>query len=179
MWDESERTILERLDEALRGPTVRAGLDALARRAAARLAAAPDEPHAWEPVPLGIYGDALPEGIRSSWVFVLRRGTETGAERHPNSHQRMASYRGRGDFQIWEGGTWRSHPLDSDPGAALERRWVSIPVGVYHQGVVPKTDWVVVSFHTAGVNELIEERGDPAAAVADRRRLYQPGGGGA
>ena len=52
MWNENERIILEALDRSLRRPTVRASLDALARRAAAKLAAAPHEPHSWESVPL-------------------------------------------------------------------------------------------------------------------------------
>jgi hypothetical protein len=55
---------------------------------------------AWEPIPLSIYGNALPAMIRSIWVFILRAGTNTGAERHPNSHQRMMSFEGSGDMQI-------------------------------------------------------------------------------
>jgi hypothetical protein len=55
---------------------------------------------AWEPIPLSIYGNALPAMIRSSWVFILRAGTNTGAERHPNSHQRMMSFEGSGDMQV-------------------------------------------------------------------------------
>ena len=53
---------------------------------------------AWAPIPLAIYGAALPSGIRSSWVFVLRSGATTGAERHPNSHQRMMSFEAIGEF---------------------------------------------------------------------------------
>jgi hypothetical protein len=127
---------------------------------------------AWEPVPLSAYGSALPEAIRSSWVFILRAGAATGAERHPNSHQRVMSYRGGGDLQVWADGRWHSTVLTSDPRAPLEARWVSIPVNVWHQGVVPDANWVVVSFHTVPAEELIEERPDPADSGLTRQRKY-------
>ena len=137
-----------------------------------KLAADRGAPLAWEPVPLDWYGRELPEGIRSSWVFLLSANTATGAERHPNSHQRMMSYRGNGDFQVWGDDGWRSCLLDGDPQGDLERRWISIPRNVFHQGIVPAEDWVVVSFHTAPAAELIEERGDPRKAEATSRRRY-------
>ena len=49
--------------------------------------------------------------VQSSWMFVLRRGVTTGAERHPNSRQRMVSWEGSGDFQVHDGPGWRSHLL--------------------------------------------------------------------
>jgi hypothetical protein len=85
----------------------------------------------------------------------------TGAERHPNSRQRMVSWSGGGDFQVHDGARWQSHRLVSDPAAPLERRWVSIPPDTWHQGVVADADWLVVSFHTVAAAELIEERPDP------------------
>src|SRR5207249_1597152 len=99
----------------------------------------------------------------------LRTGTTTGAERHPNSHQRMMSFRGTGDMQTGGDGRWQTNALISDRGAELEQKWVSIPENVWHQAVVPDADWVVVSFHTVPAEELIEERPD----VADRRRTQQ------
>ena len=42
-----------------------------------------------EVVPLEVFGGGLPESIRSCWIFVIRPGASTGAERHPNSHQRL------------------------------------------------------------------------------------------
>jgi len=113
---------------------------------------------AWEPLPLSIYGQSLPPFIRSSWVFILRAQTATGAERHPNSQQRMMSYRNVGDMQTGGPGRWQSNPLVSDPAADLQKRWISIPVNVWHQCVVPDANWVVVSFHTVPAEELIEER---------------------
>src|SRR6185369_13261358 len=98
---------------------------------------------AWESVPLSVYGSSVPAGIQSSWVFILRAGATTGAERHPNSHQRVMSYRGWGDLQTMVAGQWRSSELVSDPQMPLLRRWASIPVGVWHQAVVPQQNWVV------------------------------------
>jgi hypothetical protein len=92
---------------------------------------------------------------------VLRRGVTTGAERHPNSRQRMFSLSGGGDFQVHDGTRWTSHFLVTDRRAPLEERWVSIPPNTWHQGVVGEKDWLVVSFQTAAPGELIEERPDP------------------
>jgi hypothetical protein len=74
---------------------------------------------AWEPIPLSVYGESLPAFIRSSWVFVLRAWATTGAERHPNSHQRMMSFRGIGDLQTGDDGHWQSNLLISNREAVV------------------------------------------------------------
>lgn len=56
--------------------------------------------------------------------------------------------------------------------APLMTRWLSIPVNVRYQAVVPERDWVVVSFHTVPAAELIEERPDSANPVQTIRRHY-------
>jgi hypothetical protein len=137
-------------------------LRSICTRVLATLARGPREIEAWESVPLDLYGAVLSPEIRSSWVFVLRRGVTTGAERHPNSRQRMVSWSGDGDFQVHNGERWKSHRLVSDPSAPLEERWISIPPETWHQGVVGDRDWLVVSFHTVAAEDLIEERPDPA-----------------
>ena len=165
-----ERRVLEELDGALRSARARAAIAAIVARVDRDLADKPTEAlMAWEPVPLDTY-DGLPDDVRSSWVFVLRAGAVTGAERHPNSRQRMTSWRGGGDFQTKPGERWRSHPMRSEPDAPFEERWISIPPGVWHQGVVGDEDWAVVSFQTAAVDELIEER--PAEGGATVSRNY-------
>lgn len=161
-WPAAERRMLETLDAAVREPRARRAIDALADRLLAQLDADPSAAMTWAPVALDVYA-ALPTGIRSSWVFVLRRAASTGAERHPNSHQRVMSLRGSADLRTWEtraGGRdeWRSHVLTSDPQASLEARWLSIPVNVWHEPVVGGAHWTVVSFHTVEAAELIEER---------------------
>ena len=155
--------MLEALDAAIRAPEAAAALQPIADRVLAALARSPGEIEAWEAVPLSTYGVALAPEIRSSWVFVLRRGATTGAERHPGSRQRMMSWSGGGDFQVHDGERWVSHRLDGDPSASLKRRWISIPPETWHQGVVDlDQDWLVVSFHTVPAEELIEERPDPS-----------------
>src|SRR5437867_6948381 len=106
-----ERRTLSVLDRLVGSEAVRGRIDAAASRLERRLQADPGAPMAWETVPLSLYDPGLPGTIRSSWVFVLRAGAATGAERHPNSHQRTLSYRGTGIFKTMEGGRWRSHFL--------------------------------------------------------------------
>src|SRR5262249_24535099 len=103
-------------------------------------------------------------------VFILRAGADTGAERHPNSHQRMLTIAGSGDLMTDVVSApndveseseieWQSNVLASDQDAPLESRWISIPQNVWHRPVISKdADWVVVSFHTVPAEELIEER---------------------
>jgi hypothetical protein len=112
---------------------------------------------AWQPLPLNAYR-SLPEEIASSWVFVLRANCSSGAERHPNSIQRMMSFGGSGDMRIWDGRRWVSHVMPSAAEAPLSQRWISIPRNVWHRPVMGSEDWVVLSFHTASDADLIEER---------------------
>jgi hypothetical protein len=171
----SERALLKSLDAILRRDAVRAQIQPIVRRVARKLAQDRTALMAWEPIPLTTFGDALLPGIRSSWVFILRAGANTGAERHPNSHQRMMSFQGTGDLQVRAGleSSWQSNVLVSDSEAPLERRWISIPQNVWHQPVVPEgDDWVVVSFHTVPAEELIEERPDAAETGRTRQRRY-------
>jgi hypothetical protein len=164
-----ERLLLEALDGILRSPAVHSQINQIVERVRRKPASEPTAAMAWEPIPLSIYGESLPAVIRSSWVFILRAGATTGAERHPNSHQRMISYRATGDLQTGREGNWQSHPLVSVPGASMEQRWISVPPNVWHQAVVGDRDWVVVSFHTVPAHELIEER----PAVEDASRTHQ------
>lgn len=154
----SERRILEALDGLVRQAPVRGVLDAVVRHLDDKLGADPSLAMAWEPLDLSIYQGPLPPGIRSSWVFVLRANSVSGAERHPNSIQRVMSYRGSADLQTKPGEQWISNRLVSGRNLALEARWLSIPAGVWHQGVMGSGNWAVVSFHTVAEGELIEER---------------------
>jgi len=167
-----ERSFLEKLDVLVAPSTVRDYLAQVVERITRRLAQETTSAMAWEPLPLEIYGSDLPPFISSSWVFVLRAAAITGAERHPNSHQRMMSLRGAGDIQTGGEGRWQSNPLVSNVDAELLRRWASIPPNVWHQAVVPSQDWSVVSFHTAAAEELIEERLDAGNAAVTYQRRY-------
>ena len=59
--------------------------------------------------------------------------------------------------------------IASDGRAALGRRWVTIPAGTWHQVVVRGGHWVVLSFHTALAEDLIEERPRRDGPTGERR----------
>ncbi len=164
-----ERQLLEELDSILHQHSIRAAIDPIASHVEQELSRNPAALMGWQPIPLSVYGHTLPADIASSWLFILRAKATTGAERHPNSHQRVMSYRGRGDLETVVDGQWMPNELISDPHAPLLRRWASIPVNVWHQAVVPEENWIVVSFHTVPSHELIEERPNPA----DARHMVQ------
>ncbi len=170
--DKRERKIIQILDALVNQEPARAAIDPIVVRVERKLAQDSEVSLAWESVPLAAYGEELPDVISSSWVFVLRARANSGPERHPNSRQRMMSYRGSGDLQIWNGERWLSNLLVSDVEAAVEKRWISIPPDTWHQAVVPQENWAVVSFHTVPEKELIEERPDPSDTEFTRRRTY-------
>jgi hypothetical protein len=172
MLDDNEFAILRHLDGLLRTKPTRDAIDRIVARVESALQADPSAPLAWEPIPVSLYLGELPDGIQSSWVFILRGDSASGAERHPNSHQRVTAYRGVGDLQIRVGEVWESHLLTDDPQAPLLSRWASIPPYTWHQAVVSGPNWVVVSFHTASEDELIEERPDPEEVELSVRRHY-------
>jgi hypothetical protein len=153
-----ERKFIELLDSAVLDKKIKFQLDSIVDRVEKTLENDPNSLMAWEPIPLEIYNRQLTSEIKSSWVFILRKNTTTGAERHPNSIQRMMSYKGHGDFQTKPNKNWDSNFLESDFEGKIEKRWISIPINTWHQGIVGEENWVVISFHTAGVLELIEER---------------------
>jgi len=165
-----EQSLLETLDRVVCAEEMRTQLQPIVERVHTELARMPDALMTWEPLPLALLGDRLPAAIRSAWIFVLRAGTDTGAERHPNSHQRMMTLAGVGDMKTDAKGlpnevkteseiVWRSNLLTSESNAPLNQRWISIPPNVWHRPVIPKgAHWVVISFHTVPASELIEER---------------------
>jgi hypothetical protein len=168
-----ERTRLESIEIALRSDTVREQIRPIIERVRAELTRKNEALMTWEPIPLTVFGRALPREIRSAWVFVLRAGADTGAERHPNSHQRMMTFEGSGDMRTEEGGQWRSNVLVSNPEASLEQRWISIPQNVWHRPVVgAEGDWTVVSFHTVPAEELIEEKQDESSQDGTKQMKY-------
>lgn len=161
------------LEERIADPTVAACLLVVADELRAELSMAPDQPKStFRAVPLTTYG-ALPDEIRSSWVFALRGGTFYPPERHPNSIQRMFAVGTTGWFDTWsetgsEGG-WITHELT--PGGA----GLSIPVNAWHRLTEQPDDWAVVSFHTAAETELIEIVGDPETGEIRSTGTYVPG----
>jgi hypothetical protein len=179
-----ERARLEELDAVVQSNEVRAKINPVVDRVCAALAQKTAPLMTWEPIPLETFGQKLPSEIRSGWVFVLRAGADTGAERHPNSHQRMMTLHGTGDMRVQalhgESSTgralsaWQSNVLVSERSAPLERRWISIPPNVWHRPVVGKdADWVVVSFHTVPAEKLIEEKLDEAEGELRQKKYVE------
>ncbi|MGD0779219.1 MAG: hypothetical protein ABR954_00315 [Dehalococcoidales bacterium] len=164
--------ILQILDTIVRQQSIISLLEQLIVRVEKKLSSDRGALLSWETVPLEVFSKTLPNTIKSSWVFVLRANSCTGAERHPNSHQRMISFHGSGDLQVWDGEKWCSNLLVSDTSAQIEKRCLSIPPTTWHQAVVPENNWVVVSFHTVLANELIEERPDPNDPQLTYKRKY-------
>jgi len=166
---QEEHARLESIDALLRSETIRQQILPIIQRVRAELAQKKEALMTWEPIPLTVFGGGLPAGIRSAWVFVLRAGADTGAERHPNSHQRMMTFEGSGDMRTRGPSQWQSNLLVSNPDAPLEQRWISIPQNVWHRPVVgADADWTVVSFHTVPAEELIEEK--PSDSSQDRTK---------
>src|SRR4026207_2425615 len=168
-----ERSRLEALDRAWRCDSVREHIRSVVVRVREQLARRKDALMRWEPFPLDVLATVLPTEIRSVGVFVLRAGADTGAERHPNSHQRMMSFEGSGDLQTGEPGKWQSNVLVSRPDAPLEQRWISIPPDVWYRPVIDAAaDWAAVSFHTVTAAGLIEERPDGSSEAGTRQIKY-------
>src|SRR6476646_4642685 len=117
-----ERARLEKLDRIVRSDELRAEIYPIVDRVCTALSQKPEALMTWEPIPLDVFGQKLPPEIRSGWIFVLRAGADTGAERHPNSHQRMMTLHGSGDMRVRAdaaSSTWESNVLVSEPGAPL------------------------------------------------------------
>ena len=178
-----ERACLEKLDAIVRSDELRAEIGPIVDRVCTALSQKPEALMTWEPIPLEIFGEGLPPKIRSGWIFVLRAGADTGAERHPNSHQRMMTLHGSGDMKTENKKgelrikkdekviDWESNVLVSDPSAPLERRWISISPRVWHRPVVGRDgDWVVISFHTVPAEDLIEEKMDESCAGTKQKK---------
>jgi hypothetical protein len=155
--DVAQDLVLRQLNEIVRTDAVGATVTEALHRVRQRLDATAT-PMTWEVVPLDIFGGALPESIRSCWVFVIRAGAATGAERHPNSHQRSFSLIGNGTFELRDGAEWRAHSLASTEPVSLKQRWVTIPPSTWHRLFVGPEPWGMISFHTVAPEELIEER---------------------
>src|SRR4051812_39486316 len=84
MLTSEERAILEWLDRSVWSPTVQTVLKPIVRRVTDQLTSRHESVMAWEPISLITFGSELPCPIQSAWIFILRAGVNTGAERHPN-----------------------------------------------------------------------------------------------
>ena len=113
-----------------------------------------EEAFVWSVVDLCSMGNELPEGIRSSWIFVLKKDVASGCHYHPNSIQHMATIKGQGMSKI-AGEYGRIVPFGSSNDSIADK-WLVIDKGVPHEFFPEKENMVVVSFHTCDASELEE-----------------------
>jgi mannose-6-phosphate isomerase-like protein (cupin superfamily) len=119
------------------------------------------EPFVWSTIDLQSLTSPLPDGIRSGWIFVLKKDVASGCHYHPNSVQHMVLIEGEGTSKV--GNVSGEMKRFGDPGGALEEAWYVIPEGVPHEFFPRERDVVVVSFHTCDSEELEEISCDSGA----------------
>ncbi len=124
------------------------------------------ETFVWSTVELASIPCELPVGIRSCWIFHLRKDVPSGCHYHPNSVQHMAVVGGQGTSVV--GGMCRPMVPFAPPDGALADRWHVIGQGVPHEFLPECEDMTVVSFHTCAASELEE-----IACETGGKRLYE------
>lgn len=125
-----------------------------------------EEPFVWSVIDLSPINCALPENIKSGWVFVLKKDAPSGCHYHPNSVQHMVMIEGQGQSSV--AGLRREMIRFGAPGQPPANIWYVIGEGVPHEFFPEETDMVVVSFHTCEAGELEE-----VECGAGAKRLYQ------
>ncbi|HWN99314.1 MAG TPA: cupin domain-containing protein [Blastocatellia bacterium] len=123
------------------------------------------EAFVWSVINLSSIDCALPEAIRSCWIFVLKKDLSSGCHYHPNSIQHMVALRGQGTSKV--GGTSKRMVQFGSPSTSLGDKWYVIDKGVHHEFFPEGEDMVVVSFHTCEANQLEE-----IACETGEKRLY-------
>jgi hypothetical protein len=113
-----------------------------------------EEPFVWSVLNMNSLDCALPETIKSVWVFVLRRDVPSGCHYHPNSIQHMVVVEGKGLSRVGE--SQKRMVRFGAPEVALNDVWHVVGENVPHEFFPEETDMVVVSFHTCPSNKLEE-----------------------
>lgn len=117
------------------------------------------EPFVWSTLDLDSITVPLPESIKSSWIFVLKKDVPSGCHYHPNSIQHMVMIEGEGSSKVGA----VSGEMRRFNEASLDDVWYVIPEGVPHEFFPSGSDVVVVSFHTCAPDELEEINCDSGA----------------
>ncbi|HZR41605.1 MAG TPA: hypothetical protein VFB12_15910 [Ktedonobacteraceae bacterium] len=152
-----EYFFVEQLDEVVRQPDVARAIEGYVARVQEHLQEHEELEEASLPVPVGTFGDQLPAVIASSRIVAYRAGTLARIERHPNSYQRVLCLQGLGEIITFEDGMRHAHMLVGRTGGSLAEKWASVAENVWHQPVACGPEWVVLAFHTATEQELIDE----------------------
>jgi mannose-6-phosphate isomerase-like protein (cupin superfamily) len=112
---------------------------------------ASSEPFVWATIGLQNVAN-IPAEIRSAWIFALRAERWSGEHYHPNSVQHMMVIEGHGRSRVGGAIGEMSAFGDDSPGD----QWFVIDPGVRHEFYPVKNDMIVISFHTATAQELLE-----------------------
>jgi len=124
------------------------------------------EAFVWSTVPLDAIRCGLPAGIKSCWIFHLRKDVPSGCHFHPNSVQHMVMVAGQG-LSIVDG-TRRPMVSFASSENSLTDKWYVIGQGVPHEFIPEGVDMTVVSFHTCEASALEE-----IACATGGKRLYE------
>src|ERR687895_376959 len=76
------------------------------------------EPFVWSAIDLQSIATPLPGNIKSSWIFVLKKGVGSGCHYHPNSIQHMVMIEGEGTSKV--GSISRQMKRFREEGCSLE-----------------------------------------------------------
>jgi len=112
------------------------------------------EPFVWSVIDLNSMDLDLPEGIKSCWIFVLKKDVPSGCHYHPNSVQHMVMIKGQGTSKV--GGVIKRMTRFESTDDSLTDKWFVINKGVTHEFFPEGEDMIVVSFHTCEASELEE-----------------------
>jgi len=112
------------------------------------------EAFVWSVIDLSSIATELPENIRSSWIFVLKKDISSGCHYHPNSIQHMVMIKGQGVSKV--AGEYSTMVQFGSSNDSIADKWMVIDKGVPHEFFPEKENMVVVSFHTCEANELEE-----------------------
>lgn len=107
----------------------------------------------WATIDLRSIPVEFPDGIKSGWIFHLRRDVPSGAHYHPNSVQHMTIVAGGGQGIV---AGVRRPVVSFHSSAPPEDRWLVIPEGAAHEFVPEGGAMTVISFHTCDSDELEE-----------------------
>ncbi len=112
---------------------------------------ASSEPFVWSTIGLqNVAG--IPAEIQSAWIFALRAERWSGEHYHPNSVQHMMVIDGHGRSRIGSTIGEMAAFGDGSPGDS----WFVIEPGVPHEFYPINDDMIVMSFHTAPAEALVE-----------------------
>jgi hypothetical protein len=155
--EKEEKMLLSNLDECVATPRAQAVIKEAVAKAETELQVERTKSGVSVQISLSVFGEDIPDFIKSCRVFVLRGATQFKTERHPNSTQRILSLKGAGEIRVFTEQGLRTASLRSDRYAAVDERWAVLEQNVWHQPVAGPKNWAVLAFHTAPEKELIDE----------------------